>query len=112
MSRRREELLTIAADLFAEHGYANVTVDDIGEGRQDQLQGDEGQVRHHQARTERQIASAYPADIRAVEYLHAVIGLQAPGKLAVSHICRDNTRRTPLEQHLREPTGRCPRVQA
>lgn len=31
MSRRREELLTIAADLFAEHGYANVTVDDIGE---------------------------------------------------------------------------------
>lgn len=31
MSRRRDELLTIAADLFAERGYANVTVDDIGE---------------------------------------------------------------------------------
>lgn len=32
MSRlsRREELLRIAADLFAERGFANVTVDDIG----------------------------------------------------------------------------------
>ncbi|MDJ0767782.1 MAG: TetR/AcrR family transcriptional regulator [Ilumatobacter sp.] len=31
MSRRRDELLAIAADLFAEHGFANVTVDDIGD---------------------------------------------------------------------------------
>jgi len=31
MSRRRQELVKIAADLFAERGYANVTVDDIGE---------------------------------------------------------------------------------
>lgn len=31
MTRRRDELLAIAADLFAERGYANVTVDDIGE---------------------------------------------------------------------------------
>lgn len=31
MSRRRRELLTIAADLFAQRGFANVTVDDIGE---------------------------------------------------------------------------------
>ena len=31
MSRRRRELLKIAADLFAERGFANVTVDDIGE---------------------------------------------------------------------------------
>ena len=31
MSRRRQELLKIAADLFAERGFANVTVDDIGE---------------------------------------------------------------------------------
>lgn len=30
MSTRRAELLAIAADLFAERGYANVTVDDIG----------------------------------------------------------------------------------
>jgi AcrR family transcriptional regulator len=30
MSSRRSELLAIAADLFAEHGFANVTVDDIG----------------------------------------------------------------------------------
>lgn len=30
MSRRRRELLAIAADLFAERGFANVTVDDIG----------------------------------------------------------------------------------
>jgi AcrR family transcriptional regulator len=29
-SRRRAELLSIAADLFAERGFANVTVDDIG----------------------------------------------------------------------------------
>jgi AcrR family transcriptional regulator len=31
MSRRRKELLEIAADLFAARGFANVTVDDIGE---------------------------------------------------------------------------------
>lgn len=31
MSRRREELLSLAADLFAERGFANVTVDDIGD---------------------------------------------------------------------------------
>lgn len=31
MSQRRRELLTIAADLFAEQGFANVTVDDIGD---------------------------------------------------------------------------------
>ena len=31
MSKRRRELLSIAADLFAERGFANVTVDDIGE---------------------------------------------------------------------------------
>ena len=31
MSRRRQELLKIAADLFAEHGFANVTVDHIGD---------------------------------------------------------------------------------
>lgn len=31
MSRRRDELLAIAADLFASRGYANVTVDEIGE---------------------------------------------------------------------------------
>ena len=31
MSRRRRELLVIAADLFAARGFANVTVDDIGE---------------------------------------------------------------------------------
>lgn len=31
MSRRRQELLGIAADLFADRGFANVTVDDIGE---------------------------------------------------------------------------------
>jgi AcrR family transcriptional regulator len=31
MSKRRREILAIAADLFAEHGFANVTVDDIGE---------------------------------------------------------------------------------
>jgi AcrR family transcriptional regulator len=31
MSRRRQELVKIAADLFAERGFANVTVDDIGE---------------------------------------------------------------------------------
>lgn len=31
MSRRRQELLKIAADLFAERGFANVTVDDIGD---------------------------------------------------------------------------------
>lgn len=30
MSRRRAELVSIAADLFAERGYAGVTVDDIG----------------------------------------------------------------------------------
>lgn len=30
-SRRRQELLAIAADLFAERGFANVTVDDLGE---------------------------------------------------------------------------------
>lgn len=30
MSARRTELLAIAADLFAERGFANVTVDDIG----------------------------------------------------------------------------------
>jgi AcrR family transcriptional regulator len=30
MSTRRAELLAIAADLFAERGFANVTVDDIG----------------------------------------------------------------------------------
>lgn len=30
MSARRTELLRIAADLFAERGYANVTVDDLG----------------------------------------------------------------------------------
>ena len=30
MSARRSELLRIAADLFAERGYANVTVDDLG----------------------------------------------------------------------------------
>ena len=30
MSERRRELLRIAADLFAEHGFAKVTVDDIG----------------------------------------------------------------------------------
>lgn len=30
MSRRRSELLAIAADLFAARGFANVTVDDIG----------------------------------------------------------------------------------
>ena len=29
-STRRRELIAIAADLFAEHGFANVTVDDIG----------------------------------------------------------------------------------
>lgn len=31
MSRRRRELLALSADLFAQRGYANVTVDDIGE---------------------------------------------------------------------------------
>ena len=31
MSRRRTEILALAADLFADRGYANVTVDDIGE---------------------------------------------------------------------------------
>lgn len=31
MSKRRREILAIAADLFAERGFANVTVDDIGE---------------------------------------------------------------------------------
>lgn len=31
MSRRRRELLDIAAELFAERGFANVTVDDIGD---------------------------------------------------------------------------------
>lgn len=31
MSERRRELLSIAAGLFAEHGFANVTVDEIGE---------------------------------------------------------------------------------
>lgn len=31
MSRRRAELVAIAADLFAEHGFAGVTVDDIGD---------------------------------------------------------------------------------
>jgi AcrR family transcriptional regulator len=31
MSKRRREILSIAADLFAERGFANVTVDDIGE---------------------------------------------------------------------------------
>lgn len=31
MSRRRRELLALAADLFAARGFANVTVDDIGE---------------------------------------------------------------------------------
>jgi AcrR family transcriptional regulator len=31
MSKRRREILGIAADLFAERGFANVTVDDIGE---------------------------------------------------------------------------------
>lgn len=31
MTARRRELLAIAADLFAERGFANVTVDDIGE---------------------------------------------------------------------------------
>lgn len=31
MSRRRQELLGIAADLFADRGFANVTVDDIGQ---------------------------------------------------------------------------------
>ena len=31
MSRRRAELVSIAADLFAEHGFAGVTVDDIGD---------------------------------------------------------------------------------
>ena len=30
MSARRQELISIAADLFAEHGFAKVTVDDIG----------------------------------------------------------------------------------
>lgn len=30
VSTRRRELIAIAADLFAEHGFANVTVDDIG----------------------------------------------------------------------------------
>jgi AcrR family transcriptional regulator len=30
VSRRRQELLAIAADLFAARGFANVTVDDIG----------------------------------------------------------------------------------
>jgi AcrR family transcriptional regulator len=30
MSERRRELVRIAADLFAEHGFAKVTVDDIG----------------------------------------------------------------------------------
>ena len=31
MSKRRRELLAIAANLFAERGFANVTVDDIGD---------------------------------------------------------------------------------
>lgn len=31
MSARRQEILKIAADLFAERGFANVTVDDIGD---------------------------------------------------------------------------------
>jgi AcrR family transcriptional regulator len=31
MSRRRDELLKIAAERFAERGFANVTVDEIGE---------------------------------------------------------------------------------
>ena len=31
MSKRRREILAIAADLFADRGFANVTVDDIGE---------------------------------------------------------------------------------
>ena len=31
MSKRRSELLAIAANLFAERGFANVTVDDIGD---------------------------------------------------------------------------------
>lgn len=31
MTPRRQELLKIAADLFADRGFANVTVDDIGE---------------------------------------------------------------------------------
>lgn len=31
MSRRRQELLAIAGDLFAERGFANVTMDDIGD---------------------------------------------------------------------------------
>ena len=31
MTKRRREILAIAADLFAERGFANVTVDDIGE---------------------------------------------------------------------------------
>ncbi len=31
MSERRREILAIAADLFAERGFANVTVDDIGD---------------------------------------------------------------------------------
>jgi len=31
VTKRRREILAIAADLFAERGFANVTVDDIGE---------------------------------------------------------------------------------
>lgn len=31
MSKRRRELISIAADLFAARGFANVTVDDIGD---------------------------------------------------------------------------------
>ena len=31
-SRRRRELIDVAADLFAARGFANVTVDDIGDG--------------------------------------------------------------------------------
>jgi AcrR family transcriptional regulator len=31
MSRRRREILAIAAELFADRGFANVTVDEIGE---------------------------------------------------------------------------------
>ena len=31
MSKRRQELLSIAAELFAARGFANVTVDDLGD---------------------------------------------------------------------------------
>ncbi len=80
--------------------------------RQHQRQRDERHVDGRQVGAIRKTGRLQVPDVRPLQHLHAGIGPQACGQLAVPHIHRDHPARSRLQQAVGEAAGRGPHIQA